>query len=322
MACCKEDVAITCPACGHKGSYGAITVIDVVEDSTLKQMLFDGELNVFSCVKCMARLHYDGYALYTDRSKGLIVSIFSEDYAKERYVIALKMVHDVSKLSIDETKPNYIVFGYAKLAKIIALMDRELQLRAKESVLLDISHDEYRKLFIFGEEWIATRKDPNHESRLLESAGKLKEAQAAYKSGDIDKGISLYRDLVEFSPHYYSAHFNLALIMFNDRGDNDTALIHFNECVSLRPNDPECTFGIGQILVKKGAVDDALGYFAHSIINEPLNSVSWFNLGLGLAMLGKKEEGVEAMERSLDLSVNQEDKTIILKTIASVERKM
>jgi len=39
-------------------------------------------------------------------------------------------------------------------------------------------------------------------------------------------------------------------------------------------------------------------------------------------MIGKKEEGLDAMERSLELSTNPDDRNVISRTISSVEIKM
>jgi tetratricopeptide (TPR) repeat protein len=321
MACVKEFVKIRCPKCEKEQTLQAVKVADVFEEPELKQLILGGELNIYSCIECETKLHYDHYMLYADPSKGLLINVFSRDYVKERQNLALKILNDFSTLSIDEMQPNYIVFGFAALAHVIALMERELSLK-KETEIADLTHEDYRKLFVLGEEWINSRIDPTFEEKLPIATDKFKNALALQNDNAFDNAIEVYKQVVEILPSYYPARFNLGLLQFNNKGDLQEALINFEECLKIRPNDTESAFAIGQLMVKLNRVQEAAGHFAHAIINGPHNSIAWFNLGLSLAMVGKKEDGLDAMERSLELSTNPDDRNVISRTISSVEMKM
>ncbi|MFH0920309.1 MAG: CpXC domain-containing protein [Fibrobacterota bacterium] len=305
----KEWVGITCPQCRAQEDVFVTRVADVHEEPALREALFRGELNMFHCVQCKSRLHYDDYLLYSDREKGLLVNVFAEKEKPEHDRICRRMFEDLRRLPFDSRVPNFIVYGYGRLAKIAALLEMEKGGR-----------DNFQRLFVLSEEWLASPDYASDESAGRREAAELRfeRALTLHKEGDYAAAAQAYEHILKEFPDYYNALFNAGLLYFNQLDKSGQALERFEKCRDLRPNDGEILFGLGQIHLKRKELEAAIPFFMNAIIVAPFSSLSWFNLGLGLAMGGEKEEGLEALETSLELASNKDDKNVIARTIARV----
>jgi len=309
----KEWVGITCPHCKTTETVFVTRVADVHEAPELREALFRGELNMFQCVQCKARLHYDDYLLYSDPGKGLLVNVFSEDSREDHDLICRRIFQDLRRLPIDSRVPNFIVYGYGRLAKIAALLEMEKG-----------DHDDFQRLFVLSEEWLAAPLFASDESAGRREAAELRfeKALMLHKEADFEGAAGAYEQIIKEFPDYFNAHFNAGLLYFNNLNKSGQALERFETCRELRPNDSEILFGLGQIHLKRKELEAAIPLFMNSIIVAPQLSLAWFNLGLGFSMAGEKEEGLEAMETSLELAPNKDDKNVIARTIARVNENL
>lgn len=321
MPCVMNWVQIACPKCGVPQNFYACRTADVKEDPTLKEKLFRGELNVGDCVQCKARFHFDEYMLYSDRDRGLLVNVFPADAATRRAELSGRLYRELSSLSPTEAAPSFLVFGYATLARILGLVDRELSER-KPAEIQAMSPEDHFRLFILVEEWLNAHADPGFKERLPEAEAAMKGAVGLHERGDLPGAVAAYEKILTGLPNFFPAAFNLGLLQFSELGNPEKALACFETCFALRPNDSEVAFGLGQILLKLRQVDQAIEYFRLSVLTDPRKCLPWFNLGMGLVLQGNKNEGIEVLERSLELATNPEDRKLVLRTLQGVQEKL
>lgn len=321
MASKQEWINTTCPKCSSAQTFYAYKVVDVVEDPEIKEKLFQGELNVFSCVQCGTRLHYDEYLVYSDSTQGLIVNVFSKDYERNERELVQKIFAEVESWVPDEALPNFIVFGYQNLARIIALMEKRL----KEMGLADkqaLLPEDYQRLFVVSEGLLRFMEVPDYQKLYAEIEPKLDEAGRLLKEQKHQEAEKSYLAILQIFPDFYEANLNIGLLYFNVLGQPDRAVPYLEKCRSVRPNESDIHFALGQTYLKLHIAQKASDCFHRAVIASPQSSLAWFNLGLGLWMQGKREEGLDVLERSLALSYNSDDRILITRTIRSLTEKM
>ncbi len=306
-------VSITCPECSAAQNVFTCKIADVSEEPELRQKLFKGELNIFDCVQCGAKLHYDEYLLYTDREKGLVIHVFSQDYGPKINDICDRLVKEFRLVPADELFSNFILFGYANLAKIVALIERPENIKNMRAQYAgEGDRDLYRRLFILSQEWLNAGREKIGQQRADEL---FNEAYAFHRNKEYDAAVSRYREALAEKPNHYSSLFNLGLVYFNTLEDNTLSLECFRACREIRPNDNDLVFCLGQIHLKLENIDDALGCFLNSVVLQPHSSLAWFNAGLCLGLKGRTNETFDCLRISLDLAATDEDRTLIEKTI-------
>lgn len=321
MPCVMNWAQITCPKCGVPQNFYACRTADIHEDPGLKEKLFRGELNVGDCVQCKTRLHFDEYLLYSDRDRGLLVNVFPATALDRRGELARRLYRDLSAMPPAEAAPSLFVFGYATLARILGLADRELSER-KPAEVKAMTPDDHRRLFILVEEWLNAHARPGYGERLPDAEAAMKAAIGLHEGNDFKAAAEAYESILNDLPNFFPAAFNLGLLYFAEFGLPEKARACFEVCFNLRPNDSEVAFGLGQVLLKLREVDQALDYFRIAVITDPQKCLPWFNLGMGLVLQGNKEEGLEVLERSLELAASPEDRTLVLRTLQSVQEKV
>src|ERR1019366_338556 len=90
------------------------------------------------------------------------------------------------------------------------------------------------------------------------------------------------RHEVEKAPSIFEAHYNLGE-MLQRRGAVDEAIVQFQTAASIRPNDSVANNALGGALLAKGDVNDAVQCFRSSIAAQPDYFDAHYNLGNALA---------------------------------------
>jgi tetratricopeptide (TPR) repeat protein len=321
MPCKKDWVNTVCPKCNTAQNLYVYKVAEISEEPEVRERLYRGEINIFKCVKCNAPLHYDEYMIYSDRERGLLVNVFSKDYQANTATLVRRLFEEVSVLPPDGALPNLIVFGFHNLARILALMERQLEEKspAERSVL---ASEDYQKLFMMSEGWKNLMEVPGYEKSFQEAEGRFQDAAYYLKEKRFDLARDAYLRVLECCPEFFEANLNLGLLYCNEFNDPGSALSRFEKCRELRPNDGDVHFSLGQLYLKRKDMDSAITSFYRALLLTPQSGLAWFNLGLGLCMMNQKEDGLEKLEKSLTLTANQDDRNIISRTILNVMDKI
>jgi Flp pilus assembly protein TadD len=71
--------------------------------------------------------------------------------------------------------------------------------------------------------------------------------------------------------------------------------------LELSPEHPEAHNNLGNALVRKGRLDEAISEFSATLDLDPLHANAHANLGVALAQTGKIPEGIAHLEKAIEL---------------------
>ena len=92
--------------------------------------------------------------------------------------------------------------------------------------------------------------DRSEAERLFE------DAKSASRGGRIEEAMGLYRRVVAMDPSHLRARNNLG-VLFDQMGDHEVALEHFQDAIGLEPENSEILTNLGAALAAQGRYDDA-----------------------------------------------------------------
>lgn len=111
---------------------------------------------------------------------------------------------------------------------------------------------------------------------------------------------SCFRDVLSKNPDSATAHNNLgnALLL---KGSIDEAIAHFAKILDTEPNYQFGQYNLGAALVKKGDAAAAIPHLKLALAANPNHSKSHYSLGTALAQTGQTEEAIASYHRALQL---------------------
>ena len=83
MSRSKTEI-ISCPKCGYEQKVEVWTSINVTLDSSLREKLFNRELNSFKCIICNYITEIETSLLYHDMTRGFAVQFYPFIYLEEK----------------------------------------------------------------------------------------------------------------------------------------------------------------------------------------------------------------------------------------------
>ena len=155
----------------------------------------------------------------------------------------------------------------------------------------------------------------------LTNAGKLDEAEAAYKDlltkapsipeihynlayvyvakKDWANAEASYKKALELKPDYSDALTSLAR-MYQDSGQQEKAMEIMSQ--GSASSDPKAQFNLGVMLMNQNKDEEALAAFKKSVELDPANAEAYFFIGTRSLQLGKLPEAVAALEKYISLN--------------------
>ncbi len=115
---------VTCP-CGQVFVAELWSVVNVVTDPGIKDMLLGGELNIVRCPHCGLIFHVEHFLLYHDSSKEIMAFVYPSSFRSKEAYWRKKMHEQYATAQEDlsgEDKLNYepmLVFGLEQLQDLI-----------------------------------------------------------------------------------------------------------------------------------------------------------------------------------------------------------
>jgi tetratricopeptide (TPR) repeat protein len=121
----------------------------------------------------------------------------------------------------------------------------------------------------------------------------------------------LFKKAIELKSDYAPAHFQLAMVYFN-QGNLDDAISKMEETKNLAPLDVGLAFQLGVAYYQKGNYQKAKEELERAILITPDYANALYFLGLTYDQLGEKEKAMEKFKRVSELNPeNEEVKKII-----------
>lgn len=129
------------------------------------------------------------------------------------------------------------------------------------------------------------------------------DADVAFKAGQLDVAVDLYRAALNARPAWAAAHNNLAMAL-RQQGDASAAETHFREALESEPARVGALSNLGALLVEQGRLDEADEVLSRAITLQPDNAGVLYNLGLLAMQRGEDETALGLLQRSADLKPN------------------
>lgn len=79
----KKEHQLTCPNCGHEQKILIWSAANVTLDQVIRTKVFDGEINLFNCEKCVHRSYIETSFLYHDMDRKFAVHYFPKPSIKK-----------------------------------------------------------------------------------------------------------------------------------------------------------------------------------------------------------------------------------------------
>jgi len=132
-------------------------------------------------------------------------------------------------------------------------------------------------------------------------ASLLIQAQERRRTGDGPGAIELYERLINVAPEFSKdAYVQLGGLYF-ERGDLERAVITYSAALSRFRNDAVILNNLGGVLLAKGDIEGALGYFrlASNVSKDYVEPV--YNMACAYARKGNQTAALEALNRALSM---------------------
>lgn len=117
------------------------------------------------------------------------------------------------------------------------------------------------------------------------------------KQGRLADAEAIYRDVVARMPDYADAHYNLAILLQDDRFDEAAA--QFEAAIRINPGYVDAHYNLGNLRARAARREEAIACFARAVRLRPEHSDACNNMGAELLALDRVDEALAAFERAL-----------------------
>ncbi len=146
----------------------------------------------------------------------------------------------------------------------------------------------------------AAKTDKTDKNKDADAA--YRRAQVAFESGDFDKAIKLFDEVVRLDPTYVQAYVSRGMA-WNEKTEPENALKDFNEAIRVDPRFAPAFFNRGMIWSAKNDFDKAVKDFDAALALEPKDDAALFNRGVAWSKKGDLDKAL----RDFDVSIRLDD---------------
>lgn len=138
----QRYVELECPMCHAKQSVTLYDSINVTLDPSLKEKLFNGEINVFQCGKCNERIFVSLPLLYHDMDRHFLVQYYPFDIIEDREFLkqfskeggwSSAFINMIPRKLRQPYKNIHIVFDIEELVRYVISRDKLHELWSEAS---------------------------------------------------------------------------------------------------------------------------------------------------------------------------------------------
>jgi tetratricopeptide (TPR) repeat protein len=132
--------------------------------------------------------------------------------------------------------------------------------------------------------------------------------------GDDATALKHFDAALAINPAYYPARYNRGVILAR-QGRTDEAMTNYVETLRTKPDYADAWYNLGNLLLRRGDVSNAVEHFQSAVRYDPLNAEAHNNLGAGLAALKRPAEAAAEYRAALKLKPDFRDAHFNLATI-------
>ena len=123
---------------------------------------------------------------------------------------------------------------------------------------------------------------------------------ALVQAGDFDGAEAAYRRAVEIDPSEAGPFYNRLANAYCNDGHNERAERAFRKSLEFRFDDPMYHCGLGDVLVKRGKIDDAHGVYEKAVHLHRASAGAYYNrFGNTLARGNHHRQAIEAFKKAI-----------------------
>jgi tetratricopeptide (TPR) repeat protein len=211
-------------------------------------------------------------------------------------------------LSVELERKVFTGFAFDELVRIFKETgDYERLLDICERVVA-AQPDDIALLNDLGNAYLKVGK-ANESIRVFKKMTEMEpDASAAYcslgnalvQAGDFDGAEAAYRRAVEIDPSEAGSFYNRLANAYCDQGLDERAEKAFRKCLQFRLDDPMYHCGLGDVLVKLGKINDALGTYEKAVDLHRASAGAYYNrFGNTLARENHHGHAIEAFKKAI-----------------------
>jgi Flp pilus assembly protein TadD len=143
----------------------------------------------------------------------------------------------------------------------------------------------------------------------------LGRGHASYELGRTQEAIEAYNEYLHFNPDDTSAHFKLG-VAYAEVGQESSALSHFHRVAELDRNHVEARINLAVLVFnERGDAEEAVKFLREAVSLEPDNADIWADLGFVLVESGEYGEALVALQNAIELDSDHPMANKLLKKI-------
>jgi len=117
---------------------------------------------------------------------------------------------------------------------------------------------------------------------------------------------TLWADALAKNPNCWVGHYNLGNALLQ-KGQVDDAIAHYQKAMEINPNYDLPYNNLGLALVQKGQMDEGIAQYQKALGINPAFSEALNNLGLALVQKGQADEAISQYQKALGINPNYAD---------------
>jgi protein O-mannosyl-transferase len=114
---------------------------------------------------------------------------------------------------------------------------------------------------------------------------------------------ALWTDELAKNPNCWLGHYNLGNALLQ-KGQVDDAVAQYQKAVEIYPNYQEAHGNLGLALFQKGQVDDAVAQYEKAVEINPNYAAARYNLGNALFQKGQLDEAIDQLQKAVEINPN------------------
>lgn len=131
-------------------------------------------------------------------------------------------------------------------------------------------------------------------------AKKIEQAIAIHRTGQIDKAVAVYTEILESEPEN-SVALHMLGIANHQQGNNGPAKTLITKAIAIDPDFTQAHFNLGVVNQALGNLDEAKVNYQRTIDLDPNHGDAYINLGTICKSLGQLEQAIESFNVARDL---------------------
>ena len=114
-----------------------------------------------------------------------------------------------------------------------------------------------------------------------------------------EKATRCYEKVINETPEFYQAYFNLGVVSYYQNGDPTKAIEYFAKTITIQPDLAEAWSAIGIIRCDQNRFSEALVCLDQALAIDPTLTTAHYHMGVALQKNGRYQEGIQSFRKAM-----------------------